>query len=85
MGVGKKGMSVFLSDLLREQDIDFVGLQETTKKDYSPSFFRRFDPHNSFEYGVGYQLWAGVVGSMVALGHPGLISVILAWASFTIR
>jgi hypothetical protein len=37
-GVGKKGMSVFLSDLLREQDVDFIGLQETIKKYYSPSF-----------------------------------------------
>jgi hypothetical protein len=49
-GVGKRGMSVFLSDLLREQEIDFVGLQETIKKDYSTSFFRRFDPYSLFEW-----------------------------------
>jgi hypothetical protein len=49
-GVGKKGMSVFLSDLLREQEIDFVGLQETIKKDFSPSFFRKIDPYNSFDW-----------------------------------
>jgi hypothetical protein len=30
--------------------IDFVGLQETIKKDYSPSFFRRFDPHGLFDW-----------------------------------
>jgi hypothetical protein len=28
-GVGKKGMSVFLQDLLKEQLLDFIGLQET--------------------------------------------------------
>jgi hypothetical protein len=26
----KKGVSVFLSDLLRDQQLDFIGLQETT-------------------------------------------------------
>jgi hypothetical protein len=49
-GVGKKGMSVFLSDFLRAQEVDFIGLQETIKKDYSPTFFRKFDQHNEFEW-----------------------------------
>jgi hypothetical protein len=49
-GVGKKGMSVFLSDFLRVQEVDFIGLQETIKKDYSPTFFRRFDHMNDFEW-----------------------------------
>jgi exonuclease III len=49
-GVGKKGMSVFLADFLRNQGIDFIGLQETIKTDYSPAFFRRFDHLNEFEW-----------------------------------
>jgi hypothetical protein len=49
-GVGKKGMSVFLADFLRNQGIDFIGLQETIKTDYSPAFFRRFDQMNDFEW-----------------------------------
>jgi exonuclease III len=47
-GVGKKGMSVFLQDLIREQALDFIGLQETIKRDYSPAFFRKIDPFGQF-------------------------------------
>jgi hypothetical protein len=43
-GVGKKDMSRVLSDFISEQDVDFLGLQETIKKDYSPAFFRTIDP-----------------------------------------
>jgi hypothetical protein len=46
--VGKKGMSVFLQDLLKEQKLDFIGLQDTITKDYSPAFFRKIDPFNQF-------------------------------------
>jgi hypothetical protein len=28
--------------------LDFIGLQETIKKDYSPAFFRKIDPFNQF-------------------------------------
>jgi hypothetical protein len=31
-GVGRKGMSVFLTDFITEQQLDFIGLQETIKK-----------------------------------------------------
>jgi hypothetical protein len=37
-GVGKKGMSIFLADLIKDQQVDFIGLQETIKKDYSSAF-----------------------------------------------
>jgi exonuclease III len=47
-GVGKKGMSVFLQDIIKSQMLDFVGLQETIKKDYSQAFFRRIDPLSQF-------------------------------------
>jgi hypothetical protein len=81
-GVGKKVMSVFLLDLLREQELGFVSLQETIKKDYSPSFFRIFDPHNFFEWrwipAVGRI--GGILGGFRSLD---LMFVILVWASFT--
>jgi hypothetical protein len=38
--VGKKGMSIFLEVLINEQHLDFIGLQETIKNDYSQAFFR---------------------------------------------
>jgi hypothetical protein len=40
-GVGKKGMSVFLQDLIKNQGLDLVALQEIIKKDYSPAFFQK--------------------------------------------
>jgi hypothetical protein len=47
-GVGKKGMITFLSDFISEQDVDFLELQEAIKKDYSPAFFMKINPHGSF-------------------------------------
>jgi hypothetical protein len=49
-GVGKKGMSTFLSDLIRERRLDCVGLQETIKKEYSEVFFRKIDLVNQFSW-----------------------------------
>jgi hypothetical protein len=34
-GVGKKGMSTFLADFIKAQDVYFVGLQETLTKEFS--------------------------------------------------
>jgi hypothetical protein len=50
-------MSCFLADFIREQDVDFIGLQETIKKEYSPAFFRAIDPQNLFAW-----KWIGSVG-----------------------
>jgi hypothetical protein len=47
-GVGKKGMSVFLQNIIKSEMLDFVGLQETIKKNYSQAFFRKIDPLNQF-------------------------------------
>jgi hypothetical protein len=47
-GVGKKGMSRFLQDFIKGQQLDFIGLQETIKKDYSLAFFRKIDHLNQF-------------------------------------
>ena len=55
--VGKKGMSTFLSDFIKEQMLDFIGLQETIKKDYSQAFFRKIDPMNRFTW-----KWSASVG-----------------------
>jgi hypothetical protein len=49
-GVGKKGVSAYLNNLLRQERVDFIGLQETIKKDYSDDFFRRIDPMNQFSW-----------------------------------
>jgi exonuclease III len=56
-GVGKKGMSCFLADFIKEQDVDFIGLQETIKKDFSPAFFRTIDPQGLFDW-----KWIGSIG-----------------------
>ena len=40
-GVGKKGMSTCLIDMINANELDFIGLQETMKKSYSPAFFRQ--------------------------------------------
>jgi hypothetical protein len=39
-----------LSDFIREQQFDFIGLHETIKHNYSSSFFRRIDPGNQFSW-----------------------------------
>jgi hypothetical protein len=56
-GVGKKGMSCLLVDFIRDQEVDFMGPQETIKKDYSPAFFRTIDPQNLFDW-----KWIGSTG-----------------------
>jgi hypothetical protein len=48
--VGKKGMGIFLADLIKDQQLDFIRLQETIKKDYSPAFFRKIDSHGNFAW-----------------------------------
>jgi hypothetical protein len=41
-GAGKKGMSVCLNDLIVDYALDFIGLQETMKRDYKQSFFPEY-------------------------------------------
>lgn len=47
-GVKKRGMATCLSDLIRDHCLDFVGIQETVKKDFSSKFLRKFDPGDLF-------------------------------------
>jgi hypothetical protein len=47
-GAGKKGMATCLSDLISDHSLDFLGLQETMKKNFSPNCLRRIDPFDIF-------------------------------------
>ena len=47
-GAGKKGVSACLTDIIKDFEVDFIGLQETMKQKYSPAFFRKIDPGNVF-------------------------------------
>uniref|UniRef100_A0A452YB53 Endonuclease/exonuclease/phosphatase domain-containing protein n=1 Tax=Aegilops tauschii subsp. strangulata TaxID=200361 RepID=A0A452YB53_AEGTS len=49
-GVGKKGMATCLSDLISDHSLDFLGLQETMKKNFSPKCLRKIDPFSIFEW-----------------------------------
>jgi hypothetical protein len=67
-------MSVFLADFIREQQLDFIGLQKTIKKDYSQAFFRKIDPVNQFSW-----RWIPSIGRAGGIlgGLPGLIFITL--------
>jgi hypothetical protein len=56
-GVEKKGMSSCLTDLVNEHALDFIGFQETMKKEYSSKFFRRLNPG-----GILFWKWVASVG-----------------------
>jgi len=49
-GVSKKGMSSMLKDMLAENELDFVGLQETMRKKYTDKFFRKIDYSKKFAW-----------------------------------
>jgi exonuclease III len=56
-GVGKKGFSFCLRDLIYEHQFDFIGLQETMKRKVDSSVWRKFDLDNSYNW-----LWSPFVG-----------------------
>jgi hypothetical protein len=39
--------------IIKDYGVDFIGLQETMKKDYTAAFFRKIDPENAF-FGNGF-------------------------------
>ena len=43
-------MSICLTDIIYANDVDFIGLQETMKKSYNPSYFRKLDPEGKFKW-----------------------------------
>ena len=43
-------MSSCLSHMIREHSLDFVCLQETHKKKFLESYFRKIDLHNAFDW-----------------------------------
>jgi hypothetical protein len=49
-GVGKKGFSFCLRDLIFEHRFDFIGLQETMKRKVDSSVWRKFDLDNSYNW-----------------------------------
>ena len=49
-GVGIKGMATCLSDLISDHSLDFLGPQETMKKNFSSKCMRKLDPFNTFEW-----------------------------------
>ena len=56
-GVGKRGMATCMLDLIRDHSLDFVGIQETMKKDFSSKFLRKIDLGECFEW-----KWSSSVG-----------------------
>ena len=49
-GAGKKGMKTCLSHMIKDHSLDFLCLQETLKKNFLDSYFRKLDPYNLFEW-----------------------------------
>uniref|UniRef100_A0A453D9N2 Endonuclease/exonuclease/phosphatase domain-containing protein n=1 Tax=Aegilops tauschii subsp. strangulata TaxID=200361 RepID=A0A453D9N2_AEGTS len=49
-GVGKRGMATCLSDLTSDHSLDFLGLQETMKRDFTPKCLGRIDPFDLFRW-----------------------------------
>ena len=49
-GAGKKRMSTCLSDLIKDYSLDFLALQETMKKNFHKSYFRKIDPCDLFDW-----------------------------------
>jgi hypothetical protein len=56
-GVGKKGFALHLHDLIKEYSFDFIGLQETMKRNIDASVWRKFDVD-----GVYIWLWSPSMG-----------------------
>ena len=47
-GAGKKGMTTCFSDLIKDRSLDFIGLQETMKRNFPSKFVRKIDPFDRF-------------------------------------
>jgi hypothetical protein len=77
-GVGKKGMSVFLTDFIREQQLDFIGLQETIKKTILKIYSGRLILRINFP-GDGSLLLDELVAFSEVSARSGLISWIQCW------
>ena len=48
MGIGKRGMATYLSDLIIDFKLVFIGIHETMKNDFSSKFLRKFDHGDNF-------------------------------------
>ena len=43
-------MGTYISDLVRDFKLDFIGIQETMKKYFSPKFLRKIDSREAFSW-----------------------------------
>jgi hypothetical protein len=64
--VGKKGIVACIKDMMHDYFLDFIGIQETMKKEYKMSFSVSWTPAITIS-GSGFLLWANQVVSFVAL------------------
>ena len=55
--IGKKGMAACHTGMVKDHNLDFICLQETMKKEYKASFFRKIDPG-----GIFFWKWISSVG-----------------------
>lgn len=49
-GIEKKGLSSFIKDMIHDYQLDFLGIQETMKKNFKDSLFRKVDIQKSFAW-----------------------------------
>ena len=43
-------MTTCFSDIIKDHSLDFIGLQETRKKEIPPKFLRKIDPYDRFAW-----------------------------------
>lgn len=48
MGAGRKGMASCFADIIKDHSLDFVGIQETKKKEFPAKYLSRVDPGGFF-------------------------------------
>lgn len=49
-GIEKKGLSPFISNMINEFQLDFIGVQETMKKKFTDQCFRKIDVQKSYAW-----------------------------------
>jgi len=77
-GAGEKGMTTCFSHIIKDHSLDFVGIQETKKKNFDPKYLRRVDPSDRFSWN-----WIPSVGKSggVLCGVKKETSEIVSWTA----
>jgi hypothetical protein len=60
-GLGKDVKSDFLRDIITKERIDFIGLQETNKKNFDDSWLNSIGGNRNFAW-----VWSPLMGDLVA-------------------